>query len=99
MRNVASFDFDGTLTTRDTLFEFIRYVKGTPRTLFGILLFAPLMVIAILAISPLPPITNLELVSVIGPIVDFMSIVYSSPLGFAMAFLHFDITSFTSAGI
>ncbi|MBR4572612.1 MAG: haloacid dehalogenase-like hydrolase [Prevotella sp.] len=50
MRKVASFDFDGTLTTRDTLFEFIRFVKGTPRTLFGILLFAPLMVIAILGL-------------------------------------------------
>ena len=26
---IYAFDFDGTLTTRDTLIEFIRYVKGT----------------------------------------------------------------------
>ena len=30
-----AFDFDGTLTTRDTLIEFIRYACGTVRFLLG----------------------------------------------------------------
>ena len=37
---VYAFDFDGTLTTKDTLLEFIRYSKGTWRFLFGCALFA-----------------------------------------------------------
>lgn len=45
MRKVYAFDFDGTLTTRDTLIAFIRYACGTPRFLFGFLLHAPLLVL------------------------------------------------------
>lgn len=44
-RTVAVFDFDGTLTTKDTLIEFIRFAKGTPKFLLGFLLFSPLMVL------------------------------------------------------
>ncbi len=40
-----AFDFDGTLTTRDTLLAFIRYACGTPRFLLGFLLHAPLLVL------------------------------------------------------
>lgn len=45
MKQVFAFDFDGTLTTRDTLIVFIRYACGTPRFLFGFLLHAPLLVL------------------------------------------------------
>lgn len=37
---VAAFDFDGTLTTSDTLIAFIRFTHGRRRLLFGILLHA-----------------------------------------------------------
>lgn len=42
---IVAFDFDGTLTTRDTLIAFIRYACGTPRFLLGFLLHAPLLVL------------------------------------------------------
>ena len=45
MKRVFAFDFDGTLTTRDTLIAFIRYACGTPRFLLGFLLHAPLLVL------------------------------------------------------
>ncbi|MCR4583227.1 MAG: haloacid dehalogenase-like hydrolase [Prevotella sp.] len=44
-RIIMAFDFDGTLTTRDTLLAFIRYACGTPRFLLGFLLHAPLLVL------------------------------------------------------
>ena len=45
MKQLFAFDFDGTLTTRDTLIAFIRYTCGTPRFLLGFLLHAPLLVL------------------------------------------------------
>ena len=45
MFKVFAFDFDGTLTTRDTLIAFIRYACGTLRFLLGFLLHAPLLVL------------------------------------------------------
>ena len=42
---IVAFDFDGTLTTRDTLIAFIRYACGTPRFLLGFLLHAPLLML------------------------------------------------------
>ena len=45
MKQLFAFDFDGTLTTRDTLIAFIRYACGTPRFLLGFLLQAPLLVL------------------------------------------------------
>lgn len=45
MKQLFAFDFDGTLTTRDTLIAFIRYAGGTPRFLLGFLLHAPLLVL------------------------------------------------------
>ena len=45
MKRVFAFDFDGTLTTCDTLIAFIRYACGTPRFLLGFLLHAPLLVL------------------------------------------------------
>ena len=45
MKQLFAFDFDGTLTTRDTLIAFIRYACGTPRFLLGFLLHAPLLML------------------------------------------------------
>lgn len=40
-REIAVFDFDGTLTTKDSMLEFVKYVKGTRALLLGLLRFAP----------------------------------------------------------
>jgi phosphatidylglycerophosphatase C len=40
---LALFDFDGTITTRDTLFEFIMYSKGKARFFSGFMLLAPVL--------------------------------------------------------
>lgn len=42
---LALFDFDGTITTRDTLFEFIRYSKGSSRFFSGFLFLLPVLVL------------------------------------------------------
>ncbi len=43
-RVVATFDFDGTITRKDTLLEFIKFVKGAPALYGGLLRYAPLLV-------------------------------------------------------
>lgn len=40
-KEIAFFDFDGTITTKDTLLEFIRYSKGSFRFLLGFLINSP----------------------------------------------------------
>jgi hypothetical protein len=45
MKKIYAFDFDGTLTTRDTLLEFIRFVFGIRRMLFGFLIYSPLLIL------------------------------------------------------
>jgi HAD superfamily hydrolase (TIGR01490 family) len=52
MIKVCAFDFDGTLTTRDTLIEFIRYAKGSAALCFGFLLHCPLLVLMKLGLYP-----------------------------------------------
>lgn len=49
---VYLFDFDGTLTTHDTLIAFIRYVHGTWRTLWGLMLHSPWLVLMKLHLYP-----------------------------------------------
>ena len=44
-KTIHVFDFDGTLTTRDTLLLFIRFVKGGWALWLGMLLYAPLLVL------------------------------------------------------
>lgn len=44
-QRVYCFDFDGTLTTKDTLVEMIRYSRGTLRCLWGFLRYSPLLVL------------------------------------------------------
>lgn len=46
------FDFDGTVTTADTLLAFIRYVCGTMHFLAGFALFSPLLVLMKLHLYP-----------------------------------------------
>lgn len=42
-RIIAAFDFDGTLTEKDTFLEFIAFVHGKASLLWGIFLFSPLL--------------------------------------------------------
>ena len=51
-RTIAVFDFDGTLTTKDTLIEFIKYACGKRRLYGGFLLFSPLLVLMKLHLYP-----------------------------------------------
>lgn len=43
-KEIAFFDFDGTITTKDTLLEFIKFVKGDFRFWLGFLLNAPFII-------------------------------------------------------
>ena len=51
-RTIAAFDFDGTLTVKDSFPAFIRYATGTPRFLAGFLLYAPHLVLMKLGLYP-----------------------------------------------
>jgi len=42
---IAFFDFDGTVTTKDTLLEFIRFVRGDLSFVGGFLLYSPMLVL------------------------------------------------------
>lgn len=44
MKKIAFFDFDGTITTNDTLLEFIRFTKGNVHFIMGFLLHLPFLV-------------------------------------------------------
>ena len=52
MRKIYAFDFDGTLTTKDTLLEFIRFAKGRGQMFRGFLLFSPLLLLMKLHLFP-----------------------------------------------
>ena len=53
MKNkVYCFDFDGTLTTNDSLLEFIKYAKGTSRFLMVFLMYSPILVLMKLHLYP-----------------------------------------------
>ena len=52
MRKIYAFDFDGTLTTKDTLLEFIRFAKGSGQMFQGFLLFSPLLILMKLHLFP-----------------------------------------------
>ncbi|MEP7257117.1 MAG: HAD family hydrolase [Flavitalea sp.] len=43
-RPIAFFDFDGTVTTKDSLLEFIKYCKGNTSFYWGFLLHAPVLI-------------------------------------------------------
>lgn len=44
-RRIAFFDFDGTITSRDTMLEMIRYTFGPGKFIFGFLLTSPFIVL------------------------------------------------------
>ena len=52
MKKIYAFDFDGTLTTKDTLIEFIRYTKGTMAFGWGFVQHAHLLVLMKLGLYP-----------------------------------------------
>ena len=52
MRRIAAFDFDGTLTTKDTFIAFIRYVFGNGPFIAGFLRYAPQLVLMKLGLYP-----------------------------------------------
>ena len=45
MKKIVVFDFDGTLTTADTLIALLRFARGTGYLIFALLLFSPLLVL------------------------------------------------------
>ena len=49
---IAVFDFDGTITHKDTLLVFIKFSKGICSFIFGIMLFSPLIVAMKLRLYP-----------------------------------------------
>ena len=44
MKCIAFFDFDGTITTKDTLFEVIKHHKGKAKFFTGLLVSAPILI-------------------------------------------------------
>jgi len=44
VKQIAFFDFDGTITTKDSLLEFIKFSKGKLHFYAGFLLYSPLLV-------------------------------------------------------
>lgn len=52
MKQLWVFDFDGTVTRRDSLLEFIRFACGGTRFLCGFLLYSPLLVLMKLRLYP-----------------------------------------------
>ena len=51
-QNIHAFDFDGTLTTCDTLLAFIRYACGTRAFVCGFMKYAPLLMLMKLHLYP-----------------------------------------------
>ena len=51
-RRIAFFDFDGTITTKDTLLEIIKYQKGITKFYLGFLLNSPYIILWKLGLIP-----------------------------------------------
>jgi HAD superfamily hydrolase (TIGR01490 family) len=51
-RRIAFFDFDGTITTKDSLLEFLLFRFGKSRTIRGLLLVSPYYVLYMLKLIP-----------------------------------------------
>ncbi len=49
---IALFDFDGTITTDDSLIKFIRFVVGDLKTLWGMVFLSPMLVVYKLKLIP-----------------------------------------------
>lgn len=44
-KKLVLFDFDGTITTRDTFIEFIRFVSGAPKFYLGFMFLLPVLIL------------------------------------------------------
>jgi HAD superfamily hydrolase (TIGR01490 family) len=51
-KKLILFDFDGTITTRDTLVEFLMFYKGPIRFVLGMLFLAPVILLYVFKIIP-----------------------------------------------
>jgi len=51
-RSLALFDFDGTITSQDTLFEFIIYFKGWTKFLVGMIALSPVIILFLFRLLP-----------------------------------------------
>lgn len=49
---ICFFDFDGTITDRDSLPDFIQYVVGKPAYYFGLLIISPMLLCYVLKLIP-----------------------------------------------
>jgi phosphatidylglycerophosphatase C len=52
MKPIAFFDFDGTITTKDSFIEFIKFYRGAKRFYFGFLLYSPFLIAFKLKLIP-----------------------------------------------
>lgn len=52
MRTVSVFDFDGTLTHKDTMIEFVKFTRGPLSLYFGLIVLAPLIALMKLRLYP-----------------------------------------------
>ncbi|MCD8182039.1 MAG: HAD-IB family hydrolase [Bacteroides sp.] len=52
MKTVAAFDFDGIITKKDTLLEFIKFAKGSKAFYIGMLLHSPILMAYKLKLYP-----------------------------------------------
>jgi HAD superfamily phosphoserine phosphatase-like hydrolase len=51
-KRLVLFDFDGTLTTKDTFLEFIKFYHGNVRFYFGMAVLSPVLVAMVLKLIP-----------------------------------------------
>ena len=51
-RKIAAFDFDGTITTKDTFLRFIKFSKGSLAFYWGLLLYSPVILAYKLKLYP-----------------------------------------------
>jgi len=49
---IAAFDFDGTITTKDTLFEFLKFTNSPLKLILGLLMMSPILVLHAFQIIP-----------------------------------------------
>lgn len=52
MNKIAFFDFDGTITTKDSLFKFILFAVGSVNFILGLLVLSPVLVLFKLKLIP-----------------------------------------------
>ncbi len=51
-KNIAFFDFDGTITKNDSLLGFLRFVLGDKKVFFGLFVLSPILMLHLLGLFP-----------------------------------------------